>query len=278
MTSSVQKGWAIPAMLLCVSCQSSVREPESLVGADEVSYSDEFVQEIIQINRGFGDGSVDFLSYELRPNNKLVVTLTIWARSSLRGADLVRDEIFDLAPETAEQVRRQLVRVRPAVLAGLDNEASYVWPVGCEPQTSHDFGEAVVVFIDPNQAIGIFTLPSEGSCETAEAVQARRLVEQVLASFPDSEVAQHFSGAKTEQPMAAYGELSPETHSLSIDGYPDDIDALETAARTCGFVELQHREVVENWERLTFPIVPRGSVADPESPLNCVVRWQSEND
>lgn len=183
----------VAASLLCASCQPPGAEgSRSLVGADRLPSSSALSREIVQINRGYGDNSEGFLSYELRPDDTLTVNHTDRARGIVRGGDK-----FRLAAEIAGNARRQLWRLRPATLEDLN--AQEARPLGCERRGPHDFGELALIFIDEGRAPGIeddrlgtFELPRPDSCNTEQAREARQLIRQVMESFPPSKVAAGF--------------------------------------------------------------------------------------
>jgi hypothetical protein len=186
---------ATVAMLLTSACGRPVlNSSESLVGAQELPSVDDLSREIIQINSGFGDGSMGFLSYELRPDGTLAVTYEARHRDKVVGS-----ETFRLAPEVAMRARRMLWRLRPTSLEGQGLTRDEIRPVGCQRQGPHDFGEYAVVFIDEGEKreieddrLGAFELPTPESCNTPTASEARQVVGRVLQSFPYSRVAAAF--------------------------------------------------------------------------------------
>jgi hypothetical protein len=178
--------------LLGVSCGRAAIEPsQSLVGANDLPSPRVLSREIVQINRGVG--GPHFLSYELRPDNTLAITLS---ERGVKGEAVRGKETFNLSSELAEHTRRMLWRVRPAKLQGIEYETR---PVGCEPRGPHDFGELVVVFINEGDQVGIkddhvgvFALPHVDSCRTKDAEEARQLLRQVSDALPESRVAAEF--------------------------------------------------------------------------------------
>jgi hypothetical protein len=181
------------ASLALASCQpAGVEGSRSLVGADRLPSSSALSREIVQINRGYGEVSTGFLSYELRPDDTLAVTHTDRARDKVLG-----EERFRLAPGVAHKARRLLWRLRPATLEGVD--AHEARPSGCRRRGPHDFGELAVVFIDEggspgveDDRVGTFELPVPESCGTPQAREARQVMSQVMGSFPESRVAAGF--------------------------------------------------------------------------------------
>lgn len=166
------------AALLCVSCNPG--EPAhnpSLVGAKTILTPASLSRELVQINR-IGAESENFLSYELRPDDTLTVSV-----ESLPTREIVSREVFHLEPEVAAEIRSGLARVRPAEFEGVEHETR---PLGCRLQGPHDFGEIAVVFVDENATsstsddrIGLFALPNEGNCDSPQAIEARLLLERV---------------------------------------------------------------------------------------------------
>ena len=164
------------------------------MGAEELPSADNLSQEIIEINRGYGDVSHGFLTYQLRPDNSLAVTHLDEYREKVVGK-----ETFQLAPHVATQARRMLWRLRPSTLEGQGLTRDEFRPVGCQRRGPHDFGRLAIVFIDEGEdagvsddQLGVFELPYRASCDTPHASEARDLVERVLRSFPPSRVAAEF--------------------------------------------------------------------------------------
>jgi hypothetical protein len=178
--------------LLCASCDRSAISPsQSLVGAKSLPSASELSKEAIEINKGFGDISLGFLSYELKPDNSLTVTLTARNREVIVG----KDE-FHLSANIAADARRMLWQVRPEKLEGIDWETR---PIACHRQYDHDFGELAVVFRSDepkagssHSRIGVFVLPGLDSCRSLAAMQARKLLERVIQSFPPSKLPSEF--------------------------------------------------------------------------------------
>jgi hypothetical protein len=156
-----------------------------LVGATDLPSSAELSLETIQIN--YGAGSPDSLSYELSPNNTLTVTASI---GRVGDKALERKATFALSSEHAWRARRMLWRLRPPTLEG----AEYLTRLpGCDPKSVHDFGEAVVTFINEhnrsakNAQVGIVVLPNGGSCDTPGSKEARSVVRQISQVFREIE-------------------------------------------------------------------------------------------
>jgi hypothetical protein len=171
--------WVVVSLLSGGCEQSKVKTPESLVGAKHLPSASELSRETIQINRWGGPRRDHLLTYELRPDNSLIVT------HLLRDKVLAR-EAFALAPDAAGKVRSTLSRVRPEALRGIE----YVGrPVGCQPPT--DSGDEVAIaFIDERNKIGIFDLPHV--CKDGNADTARRSIAAVMKALPSSKVASAF--------------------------------------------------------------------------------------
>ncbi|MFL6725338.1 MAG: hypothetical protein ACJ8FS_02345 [Sphingomicrobium sp.] len=184
---------AILAMLLlCTSCDRPAIEPgQSLVGAKELPPAKALSHETIEINRASRSSTSGRLTYELRPDDSLIVTL-----ASQDWKTPIGHEIFQLQPEIAEQARRALWRVRPEELKGVE------WinpPPDCPPPPTDTHPEIAVAFIaegpKPGVAddrVGIFDLPYKSICDTRQSNEARALIQGVLRSFPASKVATEF--------------------------------------------------------------------------------------
>lgn len=180
----------ILAALLCIACGSDHGDRAgSLVGAGAIPPSQELAGESIMIIHFtmIGVPGGETLRRELRPDDRLAVTLVQHPSDprdyAENGAErILAEETHRLSAEAAARARHALRRMRPEKLAGLDRE---VRPLGCERRSSHDFGEAQIVFHD-GDAAGLFVLPSQQSCDTPAAREARRLVRQTLGTFPRS--------------------------------------------------------------------------------------------
>jgi hypothetical protein len=183
-------------MLACSSCDGGGGERfESLVGAEKLPPAKVLSRELIQINRGVGEGSIGLLVYELRPDGTLEVSRLDASREKVLGS-----ETFRLSPEVANSARKKLLRVRPTKLEGVEWETL---PTGCKRQHCHDWGELAVAFIDQGDRPGVadakvwmFTLPHAESCNNSQARKARHLISQIMKSLPDSKVAADFDRAE----------------------------------------------------------------------------------
>jgi hypothetical protein len=182
-------GIAFLVLILCASCNRSAIEPsESLVGASALPSAARLSQETIEINRAFGGGEgfgEHFLSYRLGSDDKLVVVHTYRPDDTVLGK-----EEFQLSHDVAAKARERLWRVRPEKLEGINSD---VRPVGCRRYSPHDLGDVAVGFMRPDKVFGIFTLPHPASCNTHAAMEARKLLHQVLRSLPHSKVATDFT-------------------------------------------------------------------------------------
>ncbi|HEX8124978.1 MAG TPA: hypothetical protein VF548_05285 [Allosphingosinicella sp.] len=139
-----------------------------MVGADPLPSSGTLYGGVIQVNRGYGEVSEGFLSYELRPDGVLAVI-----HSDRAGGGVLGEDRFHLAPEIADQARRRLWRLRPARLEGVD--AHEARPLGCKRRGPHDFGEVAIVFIDQGISPGSNTIASVSSNSPApKAAEPRK--------------------------------------------------------------------------------------------------------
>jgi hypothetical protein len=174
----------IVALLLSGGCeQSKVKAPESLVGAKHLPSASKLSRETIQINRWGGPRRDHLLTYELRPDNSLIVTHILQEPG---GDKALAREAFALAPDAARQVRSTLSRVHPEALRGIE----YVgYPVGCQPPTD-SVDEVAIAFIDERKKIGIFDLPHV--CKDGNAASARSSIAAVMKALPTSKVASAF--------------------------------------------------------------------------------------
>lgn len=179
---------------LCGSCEPASSECDSLVGATDLPSSAERSREIIQIS--YGVGTPDSLSYELRPDNSLTVSV----RLMRGGKEARREEKFQLLPQHGERTRALLSRLRPNPLLGIEYLTR---PEGCKPQHVHDWGRVSVAFIAEGKSttvqddkVGITVVPDPESCGTPEARWARETVERVSRSFPPSRLTAAFAGQR----------------------------------------------------------------------------------
>jgi hypothetical protein len=192
MTAAAALAGPAALLLLFASCRPAEEQVHSLVGAEELPAAAALSKEIIYISRGYGEVSTGFLSYELRPDDLLVVTHEDRDRDKVIG-----EEKFRLESGVADKARRALWRLRPEKLEGIDSHEAR--PAGCERRGPHDFGELAVSFISAghrpgveDDLIGGFELPTAESCGSPQAVEARRVVREAMALFPASKVAEGF--------------------------------------------------------------------------------------
>ena len=178
---------AVALGLLATSCTNpAVKAEDRLVGGTTLPSVETLSREKIEINRGFGGEGFGehFLSYELASNNSLVVTHTFRPEDKVIGR-----EAFVLPPDVAMKARKQLWRVRPDKLEGVETE---VRPSDCLRRWVHDSPEIAVGFAASDEMYGGFDLPLSASCDSPAAKAARRMLYEVLKSFPRSKVADNF--------------------------------------------------------------------------------------
>jgi len=180
-------GSAVALGLLAASCTNqAVKAEDRLVDGAALPSEKMLSREKIEINQGFGGEGFGehFLSYELASNNSLVVTHTFRPDDKVIGR-----EVFVLPPDVAIKVRKQLWRVRPEELKGIETD---VRPSGCVRRWVHDPSEIAVGFSASDKMYGVFGLPRSISCDTPAAKAARRMLHDVLKFFPRSKVAETF--------------------------------------------------------------------------------------
>ena len=195
MTMTGRCAALLAAMLACSSCDGGGERFESLVGAEKLPPASVLSRELIQINRGVGEGSIGLLVYELRPDGSLEVSRLDRSREKVLAAETLR-----LSPDVVRSARKKLLRVRPTKLEGVEWETL---PSGCKRRGDHDWGRLAVAFIEEGDKPGVeddkvwmFTLPHPGSCNNLQARKARHLIRQVMKSFPESKVAADFDRAE----------------------------------------------------------------------------------
>ncbi|MGX5714024.1 hypothetical protein ACWKWJ_15115 [Sphingopyxis terrae subsp. ummariensis] len=178
---------AVALGLLATSCTNqAVKAEDRLVDGVELPSEEMLLREKIEINQGFGGEGFGehILSYELSSNNSLIVTHTFRPEDKVIGT-----EVFVLDPYAAMKARKQLWRVRPDKLEGLETN---VRPSGCLRRWVHDSPDIAVGFAASDAMYGVFDLPRPISCDTPAAKAARRMLRDVLASFPRSKIAETF--------------------------------------------------------------------------------------
>jgi hypothetical protein len=184
-------------MVVMSACDKpAIDASQSLVGAKQLPVASVLSREVIYVNRGSVGPTSDSLSYELRPDNTLIITLTH------RDTDTFKEvtdgkETFDLSSNVASQARHGLWRLRPATLQGIE---WLVRPADCPPPPTDTFPEATVAFIDKgakpgveDDRLGAVEIPAQYTCDTRQGREARELIERVLRSFPQSKVAAEFN-------------------------------------------------------------------------------------
>jgi hypothetical protein len=182
----------VSATLFLASCDRPAIDPsQSLVGAKQLPSAKILSREIIQINRGMDTVSPGPLTYELRPDDGLTIT---WYARDWKTVRAV--ENHHLSSDVAAQVRTALWRLRPEILEGIEQE---IRPADCPPPPTDTSPEATVVFLPespkPSVAhlvLGIVDIPYESTCNTRQGIEARKLVQRVLQSFPPSKIATEF--------------------------------------------------------------------------------------
>ena len=193
---SLSQFFAVAALFLTSCDRPAIKPGDSLVGARELPSATALSREIIQINQGFRSmGTTGLLTYELRPENKLTITLTHHDRVTLKEVTDGK-ESFQLTSDVASRVRRKLWRLRPETLRGIE------WvtrPSDCPPPPTDTFPDASIAFIAEgpkpgieDDRLGLTDVPSSYTCKTKQGDEARTLTQRVLQSFPASKVAAEF--------------------------------------------------------------------------------------
>ena len=188
MASSRRIALAAVIVLSVVGCErAKLGKPESVVGASDLPPSGELAGETIQVNRGRGYGEDrHYLSYELRPDNRLRITHSL---DGFDGKDVVGKESFQLSGELALRLRETFWRMRPSKLRRVEYLEC---PVGCEPPIDSGM-EVAVAFFGQHDKIGIFALPY--ACKDGQAAVARAAMNEAMALLPRSKVAKAFPDA-----------------------------------------------------------------------------------
>jgi hypothetical protein len=184
--------------LLCMSCSDPVIDPStSLVGATDLPPAKVLSAERIYITWG-GDGGHS-LTYDWTPNNVITVTHEFFDLRTYIAAKISQERLRVL-PKNAEKARKLFWRMRPANLDGLlDFMDRDHRPQGCQRKSLHDRGEVRVAFISEggkaeidDDRLGVFRLHYKGSCNTAAAAEARKILRQALSMLPASKVAAEY--------------------------------------------------------------------------------------
>ena len=194
-------------LAFCGACHAAPHVSDRLVPGDLI-IDEEMSQELIEIQQGFGgDGyGIHRLSYLLNAEDELEVSY--WF---MPNDEAVVKETYRLASDDAERVRGELWRLRPEALSRDWMNDRSIRPLNCQQLGPHDQGEILVHFIgDPNyQSLASFELPTEQSCKSAAAREARQVLFRIVRSLPASDIAIKFQEAKSS------GELRP---SMLIEG------------------------------------------------------------
>jgi len=184
------------------ACDGPAIDPsQSLVGAKQLPSADVLSREIIQISRGFGSPTSPLLTYELEPDDTLTVTLTHRDRTTFAEVTDGK-ETFHLSSKIASGARRNLWRLRPEPLEGIEQVTR---PADCPPPPTDTIAEAAVAFMPgrpkPGVAhvdLGVTEVPSAHTCATRQGVEARNVVTSVLKSFPPSTGAAEYDRRRNE--------------------------------------------------------------------------------
>lgn len=202
--------WLTPilALITFASCGAEAPVRDRLVPG-EAYFSQGSGQDTIIVSKGFGGEGLGMhrLTYELAPDDKLKISY--WLMSEEQP---IAEQTFELNSELAHQLRRDFWRLRPEKFAA---ELWNDWPtlpLGCDRRGPHDFPEMWVLFLpDTNKPAGrAFDLPATESCNSSAAQQARLLIEDAIATLPNSKIADEFHKA-----MYAYDPYDP-----SLDHHP----------------------------------------------------------
>ncbi|MFN2101134.1 hypothetical protein [Altererythrobacter sp. MF3-039] len=201
------------ALVLLASCQGETRVPDRLVSGDAY-YSERSLQETIRVYKGFGGEGYGLhrLEYELRPNNELKVRYWLAPET-----DAVAEEGFDLSSHVADQFRRDLWRLRPESISENLIADWPTLPLNCKRGGPHDQGDIWVIFLpDADDIRGrVFELTRADSCDSLAAKQARLLIEEVIASLPNSKIAAEFHRAMSTSDHVGSWEDPKPIRSLS---------------------------------------------------------------
>ena len=157
--------------LLLFACNS---DTASLVGAKTLPPKAELMRETIDIYQWNQNNDLDFLRYELLPNDEVKIA---HLRRALGGDRKISEEMVRLSPHTAIELRHKLWRLRPAELGGLGQA---VYPVDCTPPVDSGI-QASVAFVKSDASIGVFLLPLD--CNASESRETRRIVFDVINSI-----------------------------------------------------------------------------------------------
>ena len=182
------------ASILVAACDNSaIDSRRSLVGAKKLPSREVLSGETIQISHVFSGPGAQRLTFELRPNESLTVTLAA-TDGKIQGAK----QTFQLSSTIAAQARWKLWRIRPE-----REGVGWTAPSDCPAQAANARPDLTVVFLTerPGELTGIvpratFGLPPKSICNTKAAEEARNLVRSVVQSFPPSKLPAEFSERK----------------------------------------------------------------------------------
>lgn len=207
--------WVAPllAFVVLASCEQETPVPDRLVSG-EAYYSQGSGQEIILISRGFGGEGlgVHRLTFELAPDDELKVSY--WLMTERQP---IAEERHNISSDVANQLRREMWRLRPEKFTDNLHEDWPTLPLGCDRVGSHDFPETWVMFLtDWDKPEGrAFDLPTARSCNSSAAKEARTLIEGAIASFPNSKIADEFHKAMSEDDPYDYSPDPQPIQSLA---------------------------------------------------------------
>lgn len=174
--------------LFCGSCdESAIDSSQSLVGAKHLPSPRELANERIELYFGHNKDLSRQLSYEFRPDNRVIVHIT-----DAKPSGKSDDQVFQLTPSVSAKLRAQLWRLRPGKLEGPEYLTE---PADCPPPPTDTSSTVVVAFIAEgpkpgvqDDQVGVFGLPHPNVCNTTQAIAARTLLNQVMKLVPRSEL------------------------------------------------------------------------------------------
>lgn len=201
-----------------VANASAIVPARSLVGATEFPPAQILSGETIQIEREFRGPGAQRLTFELRPDNSLRITISAADRKKE-----VSSETFLLSSEIAANARTRLRRVRPQEVG-----AGVAFPSNCATQSATRTPDVTVMFTSSTSSAPvddsgrrIFALPPQSDCSSKEAIAARNVIAAVLNSFPASTLRSEYWHRKWRSEALgrpswnmATGLLSPRSEQL----------------------------------------------------------------
>ena len=192
--------WLISCTLaFCGSCHAAPHVSDRLVPGDLI-IDEELSRELVEIQQGFGrDGyGIHRLSYLLNTEDELEVSY--WF---MPNDEALARETYKLPSDAAQRVREELWRIRPEALSRDWMNVRSIRPLNCQEQGPHDQGEILVHYIgDPHyERLATFELPTEQSCKSAAAREARQLLFRIVRSFPASDIASKFNEARSSEEL-----------------------------------------------------------------------------